>query len=313
MENQAAGLDKLLADSARDSANNSTNRAESRLDSAINANKKSTQIIAITSGKGGVGKSTISANLAYTLWDAGYKVGVFDADIGLANLDVVFGVKAEKNLLDVLKGSAKLDDIILPIEHDLLLIPGHTGDEIFAYDENMADNFKSAILDNLDFLLLDTGAGIAESIQRFLRLSNHLIVITQPDPSAMTDAYASIKVASKNKNKIFVIINQAKSLKEADNIFARIQSVARANIPHLNLCLLGRIQTSDIITQCNRARKLFTKVFPASPPTASIQIIAQNLLSNLSQNLGENITEQNMLLNNESKFNRFLRNLLYRF
>lgn len=313
MENQAAGLDKLLADSAKRADSALDFAKESVLDSAIKSNKKSTQIIAITSGKGGVGKSTISANLAYTLWDMGYKVGIFDADIGLANLDVIFGVKATKNLLDVLKGSAKLDDIILPIERDLLLIPGHTGDEIFEYDENMADNLKSEILDNLDFLLLDTGAGIAESIQRFLRISNHLIVVTQPDPSAMTDAYASIKVASKHKNKIFVIINQAKSLKEADNIFARIESVASANIAHLDLCLLGRLQASDIVVQCNRTRKLFTKLFPASPISASIQTIAQNLLNNLSQNLSQNGAEQNMLLNNESKFNRFLRNLLYRF
>lgn len=281
---------------------------ESSNDSNVNLTAKSTQIIAITSGKGGVGKSTISANLSYTLWDMGYKVGVFDADIGLANLDVIFGVKATQNLLDVLQGGANLNDIIVPIERDLSLIPGYTGEEILQYDERVVANLQSDILDNLDFLLIDTGAGIAKSVQRFLEISNYLIVVTQPDPSAMTDAYASIKVASKHKDKIFLIVNQSKGLKEADNIFSRIQSVARANIPHLELQMLGRIPTSDIITQSSKARKLFAKLFPQSPATASIQTIARNLIESLGESM-----EQNMLLNNENRFNRFVRNLLYRF
>lgn len=297
MQNQAAGLDKLLADLERDS--------ESR---AIQGDLGATKIIAITSGKGGVGKSTISANLSYTLWDMGYKVGVFDADIGLANLDVIFGVKATQNLLDVLQGRANLNDIIIPLESGLSLIPGYTGEEILQYDESVVANLQSDMLDNLDFLIIDTGAGIAKSVQRFIEISNYLIVVTQPDPSAMTDAYASIKVASKNKNKIFLIINQSKGLKEADSIFSRIQTVASANIPHLELQMLGKIPTSDIITQSSRSRKLFAKLFPQSPPTASIQTIARNLV----QSIGESV-EQNMLLNNENRFNRFVRNLLYRF
>ncbi len=294
MQNQAAGLDKLLAD---------LEDSELRV-----SDSNATKIIAITSGKGGVGKSTISANLAYTLWDMGYKVGVFDADIGLANLDVIFGVKATQNLLDVLQGKANLNDIVIPLESGLMLIPGYTGEEILEYDESVVENLQSDILDNLDFLLIDTGAGIAKNVQRFIEISNYLIVVTQPDPSAMTDAYASIKVASKNKNKIFLIINQSKGLKEAEGIFSRIQSVANANIPHLELVMLGKIPTSDIITQSSRSRKLFAKLFPQSPPSASLQTIARNLIESFGESM-----EQNMLLNNENRFNRFVRNLLYRF
>ena len=297
MENQAAGLDKLLEEMERDSR-----------ETSADLGAKATRIIAITSGKGGVGKSTISANLAWSLWDMGYKVGIFDADIGLANLDVIFGVSMKQSLLDVLQGNAKLDDIIVPVESGLILIPGYTGEEIFAYNENIADKLKSSVLDNLDFLLIDTGAGISKNVQRFLEISPYLIVVTQPDPSAMTDAYAAIKVASKHKNKIFLIINQSKSLGEADNVFARIQSVANANIPYLTLQMLGKIPTSDLIVQSNRNRKLFAKIFPQSPPSASIQTIARNLIESFGDSM-----EQNMLLNNENRFNRFVRNLLYRF
>ncbi|MDE7173872.1 MAG: P-loop NTPase [Helicobacter sp.] len=94
-----------------------------------------TRLVAITSGKGGVGKSTLSSNLAYTLYRLGFRVGVFDADIGLANLDVMFGIKSDKNLLHVLRGECTLSDIIVTIEPEgLFLIPGESGAEILKYN-----------------------------------------------------------------------------------------------------------------------------------------------------------------------------------
>lgn len=190
MKNQASGLDRLL--------------------NQVETPAKSTKFIAITSGKGGVGKSTISANMAYVLWSMGYKVGIFDADIGLANLDLIFGVKAKHTLLDVFKGNVSFEDIVINIESGLCLIPGHTGDEILKYDTNILEklNTQSVILDSLDYLIIDTGAGIGESVQSFLNASDYLIVLTMPDPAALTDAYASIKVSSKHKDKIYMIIDR---------------------------------------------------------------------------------------------------------
>ena len=285
VKNQAAGLDALL-------------------EKQNQSHKKSARFIAITSGKGGVGKSTISANLAYTLWMMGYKIGVLDADIGLANLDLIFGVKTKATLLDVFKGSASIDDIVISIESGLYLIPGHTGDEILKYDVDVLGriNAQSALLDSLDFLIIDTGAGISKAVQSFLAASDYLVVITQPDPAALTDAYATIKLSTKHKNKIFMVVNQA-SMNEANAVFKRLQSVASANLGALELVLLGKISPSDTITQANRARKLFTRIAPQSVASASLQTIARNLLENM---------EQNVLLESESRFERFLRNILYR-
>lgn len=286
MKNQAAGLDELLK--------------------TIQNPKKNTTFIAITSGKGGVGKSTISANMAYILWSMGYKVGIFDADIGLANLDLIFGVKAKYNLLDVLKSDISFEDVVINIESGLCLIPGYTGDEIFKYDTNILEKLsnQSVILDSLDYLIIDTGAGIGDNVQTFLNASDYLVVVTMPDPSALTDAYASIKVSSRHKNKIYVIVNQVNNTREANKVFDRLKSVASSNIPNLELELLGKISSSDSIVQSNRQRKLFTKVFPQSFATANLQTITRNLLNNM---------EQNVLLDNESGFSRFLRNVLSRF
>ena len=286
MKNQASKLDELVSNAKN--------------------NKEVAKLIAIASGKGGVGKSTISANLSYVLWEMGYKVGVFDADIGLANLDLIFGVKTNKTLLDVLKGNATFEDIIINIESGLFLIPGHTGDEIFKYSATILEkiNLQSVILDSIDYLIIDTGAGISESVQTFLHSSDELIVVTTPNPASLLDAYAIIKIAAKYKKKIYMIVNNVNSNKEANSVFNKILSVAKENLGDLELFFLGRISRSDIVAQSNQQRKLFTKVLPKSPPSANMQTIARSLVSQM---------EQNMLLSSESIFERLLRNVLNKF
>lgn len=266
------------------------------------------RFIAITSGKGGVGKSTISANLAYTLWSQGYKVAIMDADIGLANLDVMFGVKNEKNILHMLKGQATLKEVLVEIEEGLYLVPGESGEEILKYsDELMLERFndESGFMDELDYMIIDTGAGIGEPIQMFLNASDDVIVVTVPDPAAITDAYAMIKITSKAKKKIHVLMNMVKSQKEAELIFDKLKKVALKNIgSDLDLQLIGKVNQDSAVSKCTKQRLLFAKEQPSSTPGIDLQ--------NIGKKLGTSL-EHNMLEKNSHRFGTFFKKILGQF
>lgn len=258
---------------------------------ASSAKKKSkkTRFVAITSGKGGVGKSTISSNLAYVLSQSGLNVGIFDADIGLANLDVMFNVKIKKNILHVLKGEATVSDILIPITRNLILIPGESGDEILKYS-NMAlfERFmeEAEILDKLDVMIIDTGAGIGEHIQMFLNAADDVIVVTVPDPAAITDAYATIKTIATLRNDVGMIMNQVKNEKEANAVFSKIKKVADANIGgDLNLKLIGKIDNDAKVSTSVKKRALFSVSHPLSQPHKDVMAIASSITSKLERNM----------------------------
>ncbi|WP_373000580.1 P-loop NTPase [Sulfurimonas sp.] len=258
---------------------------------ASNSQKKSkkTRFVAITSGKGGVGKSTISSNLAYVLSQSGLNVGIFDADIGLANLDVMFNVKIKKNILHVLKGEASVSDILIPITRNLILIPGESGDEILKYaDAALFKRFmeEAQVLDKLDVMIIDTGAGIGEHIQMFLNAADDVIVVTVPDPAAITDAYATIKTVAILRNDIGLIMNQVKNEKEAEAVFDKIRKVALANIgDKLDLQLIGKINSDVKVSSSIKRRALFSVSYPNSQPHVDITAIASKIASRLERNM----------------------------
>ncbi len=270
---------------------------------------KKTRFIAITSGKGGVGKSTISSNLAYVLAQSGLNVGIFDADIGLANLDVMFNVKIKKNILHVLKGEAKVSDILIPITRNLILIPGESGDEILKYsDMALFERFmeEAQVLDKLDVMIIDTGAGIGEHIQMFLDAADDVIVVTVPDPAAITDAYATIKTIAMLRDDVSMIMNQVKNEKEALAVFGKIKKVALANIgSNLKLDLMGKIDSNIKVSSSVKQRSLFCATYPSSQPHRDVVAIANKITAKLERNM--------LVTSNESGLSGLFKRLMKHF
>lgn len=259
-------------------------------DGKENQKNNISKIITVTSGKGGVGKSNFVVNLAITLQKNGKKVLIFDADLGMGNDDVLMGLYPKHNIFDIIFTDLTLKDIIIEGNEGVALIPAGSGlNKVHELTENERQLFLSKLseLDEFDYILMDTGAGVSRDILAFISASEELIIITTPEPTSLTDAYSLAKVADhfKLKDNAKVIVNKAFSKEEGIETFNKFN---RAVTKFLNIKIeyLGYILDDRKLVQSVRAQKPFVTLYPNCDASKNIEDIAMKILGQDSVNTG---------------------------
>ena len=252
---------------------------------AASAGKRA-RIVAVTSGKGGVGKTFVSANLAAALARMGERVLVLDADLGLANLDVVLNLSPKITLHDVFTGRAQLEDAILPAPGGFsVLLAGSGLVEYSRLTPEVRDRLLEiieAVAPRYDRILIDTGAGISDVVLYAVSLADDVLVVATPEPTSLTDAYATIKVLAtqQQRRSVRMVVNQVGRAGEGRAIRSQLQQVVdRFDNPDepFRLDLLGEIPSDPSVREAVQRRQLLIETFPGSEAAKGVVAIATRL------------------------------------
>lgn len=220
------------------------------------------RVISVTSGKGGVGKTNLSANLGISLAQFGYRVLVFDADLGLANLDVVLGTSAEYSLHHALDGNLCLAEVIANGPGGIRFVSGGSGlSKLINVSKKRLQNFLMELTqleESTDVLIFDTGAGVDQRVLTFLRAADEVVLVVTPDPASVTDAYATMKVLLRNQKdaNIQILMNQVESERQGEAIYRKLNEIA-SHFLDANLTYLGSVRQDAEIVQWVRMRQPF--------------------------------------------------------
>ncbi len=240
------------------------------------------RVIAVTSGKGGVGKTNITANFAYLLSKMGKRVLLLDADTGLANLDVIMGITPKYNLSHVLSGEKDLAEAIVEGPGGMKILPASSGIQEMA---ELSKGHKLTLLEELDlldqdidFMLIDTGAGIAGNVLYFNMVAKEIIVVVSTEPTSLTDAYALIKVLNQGcrTKRFMVLVNMARDSSEAREVYLRLNN-ATNHFLGLPIEYLGHIPHDHNVSKAVKKQRLIAELFFDSKVTKCMSEIVEKI------------------------------------
>ncbi len=241
-----------------------------------------TRVIAVTSGKGGVGKTNIVANLAYTLTQLDKKVLVFDADLGLGNMDVLLGKAPRFNISHVIKGEKNIDEITVQGPGGMLILPASSGvqdmTELMPAQRIRILSALDTLMEDIDVLLIDTAAGISSNVMYFNVSAQEVIVVVTPEPTSITDAYALMKVMSLKyaEKKFNMLVNMVSGEAEAKDVYRQLSMVSKRFLD-ISIDYLGYIPRDGELTRCVRGQKLVRQQRPSAAASGCFDTIARSL------------------------------------
>ncbi len=272
------------ADTLRKIANK-TNFSERRKEMKREKNNnESVRLIAVTSGKGGVGKTNVVANLAFALRKHNKKTLIFDADTGLGNVDILLGLAPKYNLKHVLKREKDIKDVIINHKKGISILPAASGiQELAELNRNqkliISEEFDS-FANDYDYIFLDTGAGISSNVTHFCASAHNILVVVSPEPTSLTDAYALIKVLFLNhsQKQFKLLVNLAKSDKEAIEVYKQLSTVIQKFLPLISIDYVGFVLYDENMAKSVRMQKSIVDFYPYSKASKGFFKLAEKIV-----------------------------------
>jgi len=244
--------------------------------------KPHVRTIAVTSGKGGVGKTNFVVNVALEMAALGRSVTLLDADLALANASVLFGISPTHHIGHVLSGQRELEDVVIQVAPSLRLIPGSSGVEEMANlslpQQNRFIAELQAMENGSDFMFIDTPSGVANNVMGLLCAASEVIVVTTPEPTAIIDAYVTIKTLHKHapKKPTWIVVNNVTGIDDGEAVFAQLRAVSNRFLSH-PIEYLGSILHDSNLSEAVREQKPVVEYAPNRPASRSFRLIARYL------------------------------------
>ncbi len=242
----------------------------------------SVQVIAITGGKGGVGKTNVSVNLGVALSEMNRRVVIMDADLGLANIDILLGISSKYTIEDVLNGKRTLKEIMVSGPGGIEIVPASSGTQkmvmLSAQERAGLINAFNEIGKDIDVLIIDTAAGISETVVSFLKAAQEVMMVVCNEPTSITDAYALIKLLNQDSNlyRFHVLANMVRSQQEARDLFAKLVKVTDRFLD-VALQFAGAIPYDDSLRKAVQRQKSVCDVYPRSKSAIAFKALAKKI------------------------------------